>query len=247
MKFLDKVVIITGSSSGIGKATAFAFAKRGAKVVVTSRDKRACEQVAKEIRKKRGECLVVKCDVSRTKDINNLVKQTIKKFKKLDIIVNNAGVYLMKPLEKMTDADWNNVVDINLKGPFLLCRASLPYLKAGSSIVNIASVLGEVGEPTASAYCASKGGLITLTKSLALELANKKIRVNAIGPGPIKTPMLGNVEKDSKVKKAFLDWVPLGRFGRPEEIANAVLFLASDKASYITGACLFVDGGGLAQ
>lgn len=246
MRFKNKVVIVTGSSSGIGKSTAIAFAKEGAKVVICSRNKKACDETAKKI-KNHSQCLVVKCDVSKTNDVNNLVKQTIKKFKKLDIIVNNAGVYLMKPLEKMTDDDWNYVININLKGPFLLCRAALPYLKAGSSIVNIASVLGEVGEPTASAYCASKGGLITLTKSLALELAAKKIRVNAIGPGPIKTPMLANVEKDPKIKKAFLDWVPLQRFGKPEEIANAVLFLASDQASYVTGTCLFVDGGGLAQ
>ncbi len=247
MRFAGKVVIVTGSSRGIGKATALAFAREGAKVVITSRNKRDCEQTAREVENAGGKCIVSACDVSKEKDVNNLVKQTLKAFGKIDIVVNNAGVFAMKPIEKMTLDEWEEIIHINLRGPFLVCRATVPHLKKGAAIVNVASVLGVVGEPTGTAYCASKGGLITFTKALALELAPRNIRVNAIGPGPIKTQMLANVEKDPKLKKAFLEWVPLGRFGEPEEIAKAILFLASDDASYVTGHCLFADGGGLAQ
>lgn len=247
MRFKGKVVIITGSGRGIGRATALAFAREGARIVVNSRNKRECEQTAREIENAGGECMVFCADVRKEKEVGQLVKQTLKAFGKIDVVVNNAGVFAMKPIENMTEQNWDEIVDINLKGPFLLCKAAVPHLRKGAAIVNVASVLGEVGEPTGTAYCASKGGLITFTKALALELAPRNIRVNAIGPGPIKTQMLANVEKDPKLKKAFLDWVPLGRFGLPEEIAQAILFLASNDASYITGHCLFADGGGLAQ
>ena len=247
MRFKNKVVIITGSSRGIGKATALAFVREGAKVVITSRNKRECEQAAREVENAGGECIVYACDVSKAKDVNNLVKQTLKAFGRIDILVNNAGVFLVKPIQEMTEKDWDTVLDINLKGPFLLSKAVMPHLKSGSAIVNISSVLGEVGDPRTTAYCASKGGLITFTKALALELAPRNIRVNAIGPGPIKTQMLAEAEKNPQYKKELLEWVPLHRMGEPAEIANAILFLASDDASYITGHCLFVDGGGLAQ
>lgn len=246
MRFKNKVVIVTGSSRGIGKATALAFAREGAKVVITSRNKRDCEQTAREVADAGGECIVYACDVSKVKDVNNMVKQTLKAFGKIDILVNNAGVFALKPIENVTEQDWDYTIDINLKGPFLLSKAVVPHLKPGASIVNIASVLGKVGAPTATAYCASKGGLITFTKALALELAPRNIRVNAIAPGPIKTAMLQGIE-DPETKKEFLEWVPLGRFGEPEDIAQAVLFLASDESTYVTGHTLVVDGGGTAH
>ncbi len=247
MRFKGKVVIVTGSSRGIGKATALAFSREGANVVITSRKKKDCDEVVREINDSGRTCLAVACDVSKSSDIGNLVKQTLRKFGKIDIIVNNAGIFWMKPIESITEKDWEEMIHINLKGPFLLCRAVSRHLKKGAAIVNIASVLGQVGSEMATAYCAAKGGLITFTKSLALELAPRNIRVNAVAPGPIKTAMLAGLDKDPKAKKEFLEWVPLGRFGEPEEIANAVLFLASDEASYVTGHVLVVDGGGTAQ
>ncbi len=247
MRFKGKVVIVTGSSRGIGKATALAFAREGAKVVITSRKKKDCDAVVKEINNSGRTCLAVACDVSKEKDVNNLVKETLKKFGRIDIVVNNAGIYKGGPIDKLPEQTWDEVIDINLKGPFLLCRCAVPHLKSGASIINISSVLGDVGDEETTAYCASKGGLITFTKALALELAPQKIRVNAVGPGPIKTAMLAIIENDLKLKQEFLNKVPLHRFGEPEEVAHAVLFLASQEASYITGACLFVDGGWLAR
>jgi NAD(P)-dependent dehydrogenase (short-subunit alcohol dehydrogenase family) len=245
MRFKGKVVIVTGSSSGIGKATALAFAREGAKIVVTGRDKRKCEQAAHEVVNAGGECIVFCADVSKAKEVSQLVRQTVKAFGRIDILVNNAGIYKGAPTDKMTEQLWDEVIDINLKGPFLLSKAVIPHLKPGAAIVNIASVLGEVGGAGDAAYCASKGGIILFTKALALELAPKNIRVNAIGPGPIKTPMLLTLPKN--VQEEFRKLVPLGRFGESEEVAKAVLFLASGDASYVTGTTLFVDGGFLAQ
>lgn len=244
MRFAGRVVIVTGSSRGIGKAIALAFAREGAKVVITSRNGKDCDRVAREINNSGSACLSVACDVSRARDVDNLVRQTIKKFGRIDVVVNNAGVYKTTPISTATEADWDYNIDINLKGPFLLCRAAVPHLKKGSSIVNIASVIGEVGVAGAAAYCASKGGLITFTKALALELASRGIRVNAVCPGPIQTAMLGNLTRSEQ--KWFLDRVPLRRIGKPEEVAKAVLFLAGD-ATFTTGSCVFVDGGWIAQ
>ena len=245
MRFKGKVAIITGSSSGIGKATALAFAREGAKIVITSRDKRKCEQASREVENAGGECIVFAGDVSKAKDVSQLVKQTLRAFGKIDILINNAGIFGGKPVDKMSEQDWDDMLDTNLKGPFLLCNKVVPHLKPGAAIVNIASVLGQVGGDSVTAYCASKGGLITFTKALALELASKNIRVNAIGPGPIDTPMLAHLDKATQ--EEFRKLVPLGRFGKPEEVAKAILFLASNDASYITGHTLFVDGGFLAQ
>jgi 3-oxoacyl-[acyl-carrier protein] reductase len=243
MRFKNKVVIVTGSSRGIGKATALAFAREGAKVVITSRKQKDCDAAAKEIG---SACLAAACDVSKAKDIDNLVKQTLKRFSRIDVVVNNAGILNIKSITDTTEKDWSETIDINLKGQFLLCKAVAQHLKSGAAIVNISSVLGETGAEDVSAYCASKGGVIALTKALAIEFAPKNIRVNAIAPGPIRTAMLAPIEQDPQLKKEVLNWVPLHRFGEPEEVAKAVLFLASDDASYITGHVLNVDGGTLA-
>jgi NAD(P)-dependent dehydrogenase (short-subunit alcohol dehydrogenase family) len=245
MRFRNKVAIITGSSSGIGRATALAFVREGGKVVITSRNKRSCEQVAKEVENAGGECIVWAGDISNEKDVSQLVKATLKAFGKIDILVNNAGIFWMKPIEKMSLDDWEQMIHTNLRGAFLLCKYAVPHLKSGAAIVNVASVLGTVGAPTATAYCASKGGLIMFTKALALELAPRNIRVNAVNPGPIETPMTAGLSKADR--KEFTDFVPLGRFGQPGEVANAILFLASGEASYVNGSCVFVDGGGTAH
>lgn len=241
MRFQNKVVIVTGSSRGIGEAAARAFAEEGAQVVITSSHIKDCKRVAQEIGG-----FAVECDVSKPRHCEYLVRQVVKKFGRIDVLVNNAGVFQNVRVEDMSEKEWDRVVNINLKGPFLLSKVVIPHLKNGATIVNVASVLGLIADPRTGAYSASKGGLIQLTKVLALELAERGIRVNAVAPGPINTAMLGGI-KDPAVKKEFLDWVPLRRVGEPVEIAKAILFLASDDASFITGHCLVADGGGTAQ
>lgn len=177
--------------------------------------------------------------------MKDLVQKTVKEWGRVDVVVNNAGIYWKKALTKTSEKDWDLMLGVNLKGPFLLCKHAIPHMKKGASIINVSSVLGKVGMPGATAYCAAKGGLITFTKALALELANKNVRVNAIAPGPIATPML--LELSRKEQQEYKESVPLKRSGKPEEVANAILFLASNQASYITGETLFVDGGRASQ
>lgn len=248
----DKVVIITGAKQGMGKADALAFAKSGAKVVVTDISQEGCQLVVDEIEKGGGEGLAVKCDVINKKEIEGVVKKTLEKFGRVDILVNNAGICQFKPFLEMTEEDWERTLDINLKGYFLCAQAvgkEMVRQKSGV-IVNIASVvMGQMGKGMAglSHYSAAKGGIAALTKTLAIELAPSNIRVNAIAPGAIDTPMASSVKTDPKVLEGTLAMIPLHRMGRPEEIANTVLFLASDASSYITGSIVVVDGGWLAM
>lgn len=250
MRLRNKVTIVTGSRRGIGRAIALEMAKEGADVVVTDVDGVECKKVCQEIEHLGRKALAVPCDVSKRKDVENLIKKTLTQFGRIDILVNNAGVYRAIPFLEMKEHDWETIININLKGAYLCSQAALKEMvrrKTQGSIVNIASIAGEVGFANSAAYCASKGGMITLTKELALEFAANGIRVNAVGPGPIRTPMTKFISEDPKVLKAILAGVPMGRMGEPEEIAKAVVFLASDDASYITGHCLFADGGELAQ
>lgn len=178
-----------------------------------------------------------------------MVTETINKFGKIDILVNNAGIFIQKPLVETTEADWDKVLDVNLKGTFLCAKRTVQeMLKQGKGkIINIASVAGQVGYADSSAYCASKGGVINLTRELALELAPKNINVNAIGPGSIETPMTREMLADPAIKQMLLGATPFGRVGQPEDIANAALFLASDESDFVNGITLFVDGGWLTQ
>lgn len=246
-----KVVIITGGRRGMGKADAILFAKNGAKVVVADIAQEECQQVVDEIEKNGGEGLALKCNVTNEKEVKEMVEKTIEKFGKIDILVNNAGICEFKPFLELTEEEWNKTLDINLKGYFLCAKAAAKEMakQKSGAIVNIASVvMGQIGMGMAGLahYSASKGGIAALTKTLALELAPYNIRVNAIAPGAIDTPMAASAKADPKMLEQTLAMIPLHRMGKPEEIANTVLFLTSDASSYITGSIIVVDGGWLA-
>ena len=247
-----KVAIITGARRGMGKADALAFAKNGAKVVVSDISQEECELVVDEIKKNGGEGLAVKCDVTNEKETEEMVKKTVDKFGKVDILVNNAGICEFKPFLELTEEEWDKTLDINLKGYFLCAQAVAKEMVKQKSgvIINIASVvMGQMGIGMAGLahYSASKGGIAALTKTLALEFAPYNIRVNAIAPGAIDTPMATSTKADPKVLEATLAMIPLHRMGKPEEIANTALFLSSNASSYITGSIVVVDGGWLSM
>ena len=241
-----KVAIITGAASGIGEATAKLFASEGASVVVSDISEDKGMKVVYDIKKAGGKAIFVKSDTSKPDDHERLVKETVKEFGKLDIAVNNAGIGGASATTGEYPIDsWQKVIDINLSGVFYGMRYQLPEMvKSGSgSIINIASILGQVGFEKSPAYVASKHGVVGLTKGAALEYAKDKVRVNSIGPGFIYTGLV-NEETMGKEALEFLEQKhALGRLGKPEEVAEMILFLASDKASFITGAYYPVDGG----
>jgi len=248
----NKVAIVTGARRGMGKSHALLLAKAGAKVLLADVSQEECQSVADEIIKSGGQALAVKCDVSKKDEVEKMVKTAIDEWGKLDILVNNAGICQFKPFLEMTEEEWDRTIDINLKGYFLCAQAAAKEMSKQKSgaIVNIASVvMGQIGKGMAglSHYSASKGGIAALTKTLALELASCNIRVNAIAPGAIDTPMVAATKDDPKILEQVLAVVPLHRMGKPEEVSNAVLFLASDDSSYITGSIVVVDGGWLAN
>ena len=247
MDLKNKVAIITGSRRGIGKAIALALAKAGANIVVSDINLDDCNKLVEEIKAINGNALAVKTDVSNPEDVSQMINLTTEKFGKVDILVNNAGIYMQKSLTDVTEQDFDRTLDINLKGVFLCSKAVVPeMIKQGKGkIINIASIAGQVGFANSSAYCASKGAIINITRELALELAQYKINVNAIGPGVIETDMTKDLLEDKATKETLLANIPLSRIGKPEDIANAALFLASDNSDYITGITLFVDGGWL--
>ena len=249
----NKVALITGARRGMGKAHALALAKQGAKVVITDIDAGECQIVADEIKSGKGEAVCFKLDVSKKEEVDMVFNEIIKKFGRLDILVNNAGIFLPKPALEMSEEEWDRTLNINLKGEFLCAqRAAKEMAKnnppvGGGRIINIASIASGgvgIGFEGAAHYAASKGGIIGMTETLAIEFAPFGITVNAIAPGAIETPMIGAVTKEllSEIKLR----VPLKRIGRPEEVSAAVVFLASDEASYITGVTFYVDGGWLA-
>ena len=247
----DKVAIVTGARRGMGRTHALALAKAGAKVVVSDISEEDCQKVVKEIEKNKGEALAVKCDVTKKEEVEEMVKKAVEKFGKVDILVNNAGICQFKPFLELTEEEWDRTLNINLKGYFLCAQAAAKEMVKQKSgvIINIASVaMGQVGVgiPNIVHYCASKGGVVGMTEALAVELAPYNIRVNAISPGMIETPMIDLIKKDPKVAEAMLDRVPMKRVGKSEEVSNLVLFLASDKSSYMTGSTVVIDGGWLA-
>lgn len=247
MNLNGKVAIVTGSTRGIGKAIAVRFAKEGAKVVVNGvSDIKKCEDVVKEIKKFGGEAISILADVSKRADVEKMISETVKKFGRLDIIVNNAGILDMTEFLELKEETWDRILAVDLKGTFLCMQTAAKQMikqRKGGKIINIASIAGFVGFNRLAHYCAAKAGVVELTKEVAIELAPHKINVNAIAPGAIETDMTKDILADQQALKGFLGLIPLGRIGKPEDIAGAALFLASDDADYVTGATIIVDGG----
>jgi len=252
LRLKNKTAIITGAASGIGLSTTRLFAAEGAQVVMVDRPQQNPE-VRRTIEEYGDHVRFFQADVSCRVDNESMVRFAVDEFHALDILFNNAGVELLKAITETSDEEWDHVLDVNLRGVFLGCRAAVPVMKKVKRgvIVNTASQLGLVGLPNFSAYCASKGGVIAMTRALAVELAPYGIRVNCICPGAVETPMLEREIRLSKdpeeSRNEFIRAHPIGRLGRPEEIAQAALFLASDDSSFTTGSVLVVDGGFVAR
>lgn len=247
-----KVALVTGASSGIGRASALALAKQGTTVVVAARRMDRLTDLAKEIVSMGREALPVMTDVTKKETIAAAITKTVELYGRLDILVNNAGVAEFMPFLDMTEEAWDKTIDTNLKGYFLVAQAAAREMAKHTwgRIINIASIASGgvgVGFPSIAHYCASKGGVVAFTEALAIELAPMGILVNCIGPGVIETEMTEGLLKDPKQAEALLARAPLRRAGKPEEIAAAVVYLASEEASYTTGATLYVDGGWLAS
>jgi len=239
----DKVAIVTGASRGIGKSIALELARSGATVVASARNEELLTALVAEIEQAGGKALSVSGDVARSEDADRLIDAAVAAYGRVDILVNNAGITRDGLLLRMRDEDWDAVLDTNLKGAFVLTRAAAKVMtkQRYGRIINISSVVGEMGNAGQANYCASKAGLIGLTKSNARELAKRNVTVNAITPGFITTDMTD--ELPEKVRAELLAQIPLGRFGEAADIANAVLFLASEQSGYITGQVLGVNGG----
>ena len=245
-----KVAIVTGGTSGIGREAAVLFAKAGAKVVVAGRREAEGKETIDLIRAAGGEGLLVKTDVSRAADVLALVQKTVERFGRLDVAFNNAGIEgSWSPIAEQSEEDWDSTIDINLKGVWLCLKYEIQQMLkqgGGGAIVNMASVAGFIGSAGAATYCASKHGVMALTKSAALETARSGIRVNVVCPAVIETPMGERLWGAPEAKKFALGLHPIGRFGTPMEIAEAVVWMCSERASFVTGQSLVLDGGLLA-
>jgi NAD(P)-dependent dehydrogenase (short-subunit alcohol dehydrogenase family) len=248
MRLEGKTAIITGAGSGIGRETAFLFAREGAMIVVADVADEAGEGTVNQIKQAGSDAVFVHADVSRAKDVKNLVEVAQKNFGKLDIMMNNAGIFPDADGSVVDTAEeiWDQVMNINLKGVFLGCKYAIPALLAagGGSIINVASFVAIMGAAVPQiAYTASKGGVLAMTREIAVEFARKNIRANAVCPGPVDTPLLASILSDPAKRARRLVHIPTGRFCKPVEVANAALFLASDESSYINGTAFLVDGG----
>jgi 3-oxoacyl-[acyl-carrier protein] reductase len=239
----DRVAVVTGASRGIGKSIALLMAKNGAKIVASARNQELLDALVAEIKSFGGEAIAVAGDVSKTEAANNLIATAVESYGQVDILVNNAGITKDGLILRMKDEDWDSVLDINLKGAFICTRAAAKMMtkKRYGRIINISSVVGEMGNAGQANYCASKAGLIGLTKSNARELSKRNVTVNAVTPGYIATDMTDEIS--DKAKDELSAQIPLGRLGESEDVAEAVLFLASDRSKYITGQVLGVNGG----
>jgi NAD(P)-dependent dehydrogenase (short-subunit alcohol dehydrogenase family) len=245
-----KVALVTGGTSGIGRDTAILFAKAGAKVVVAGRREAEGKETVEQIRAAGGDGLFVKADVAKASDVEMLVQKTVDKFGRLDVAFNNAGIEgTWVPITEQSEEDWDRTMDINVKGVWLCLKYEIRQMLrqgSGGAIVNMASVAGLMGLAGAATYCASKHSVIGLTKSAALETARNAIRVNVVCPAVIETPMADRAYSEPGINKFVKGLHPVGRFGRPEEISEAVLWMCSDRASFMTGQSLVLDGGLLA-
>ena len=247
-----KKAIVTGSSRGIGRGIALALARQGTDVIINYRSsQKEAEAVVEEIRKIGRDSLAIQADVSRKSEVEKMVAETVEKFGKIDVLVNNAGIAVFKPFDQLTEEDWDQTLAINLKSQFLCIKAIAPIMEKQKwgRIINVASIASGgvgVGFLNLAHYCASKGGVVALTEELAMELASSGINVNAVAPGVIDTDMTADFKKDPKIIEGLMARILKKRLGRPEDIGAVVAFLASDEADYITGATLYVDGGWLA-
>ena len=243
MRLENKIAIVTGGSSGIGRASCVLFAKEGAKVVVTDINDKAGEGVVKTIKSNGGEGIFVHCDVTKEDQTRNLIAKAVEKYGRLDVLYNNAGIGMVKLLPEMTEQEWDRIFNINVKGAFLCSKYAIPQMKkqGRGAIVNTASNWGLIAYPHWPAYCATKGAVVMLTKALAIDHAPDNIRVNCVCPGNIDTPLLrAGIEAETSFEEASKT---MGRLAKPEEVAYVALFLASDESSYVTGSAVVVDNG----
>ena len=244
-----KVALITGGGTGIGRAIALAFAREGASVAVAGRRLEKLRQVINEVHKQDGAGLAMECDVSRARDVERAVKGTVERFGRVNVLVNNAGTLHVSTVEGISEEEWDRVMTVNVKGPFLMSRAVLPEFRkcGGGVIVNLGSVLGLVAVKDRAAYCASKGGVTMLTKAMALDHAHENIRVNCICPSIVETELVKRVfdqsEQGQALRKARVATIPLGRIGQPADVAEMAVFLASEESSWLTGTAIPLDGG----
>ena len=243
----NKVAIVTGASRGIGAATAVLFAKAGIRAVVINyiRDRVAAQQVAAECESFGAEAFPIRADVSRVAAVDRMIEKTVARFGQLDILVANAGIWKQAPIEKMTETEWDETIDINLKSIYACCHSAARVMiqKRRGTIILVSSTAGQRGEPFHSHYAASKGAIISMTKSLAAELGPRGITVNCVAPGWVATDMTEDALNDPKERRKIRELIPLGRVATPEEIAGPILFLASDLASHVNGEVLNVNGG----
>jgi NAD(P)-dependent dehydrogenase (short-subunit alcohol dehydrogenase family) len=249
-EFDGKVALVTGASSGIGRSTAILYAKYGAHVVVSDVDAHGGEETVEMINQAEGKAIFVRTDVSKFDECQSLVQQAVDRFGRLDFACNNAGIGgESNPIAEMSEEGWNRVISINLSGVFYCMHHEIKAMlqNGGGSIVNMASILGQVGFAGSSAYVSAKHGILGLTRTAALEYGKAGVRVNAVGPAFIVTPMIQGITADPTVEKMLVGAHPIGRLGKPEEVAELVIWLSSDKASFASGGYYPVDGGYLAQ
>jgi len=254
MRLKNKVAIITGAGSGQGRAAALIFSREGAKIAVSDWKPELGDETVTLVKKAGGEAIFIRTDVSESADVQNLVRTTVGTYGRIDILYNNAGVGFSSPLSmsdviNTPEADWDRVIAINLRSMYLTAKYGIPEMikSGGGSIINTASIAALIGSEAAHAYTAAKGGMVALSRALAVEFGPKNIRVNCICPGAIDTPMIAPVIDPLKKSGQPFMTSPIRRLGRPEDIANCALYLASDESSFVTGATLVVDGGYIAQ
>lgn len=248
MRLQDKSAVITGAASGIGRAIALKFVHEGAAVMAADLDGKAAMSLADEIEADGGSAIGIGADITKRAEIDVMVADAIERFGRIDVLVNNAGSRIIKPFLEHTEEDWRRMLDVNLTGHFLCCQAVIPHmLEAGSGrVINMASIASYVGRPNRAGYVAAKGGLLSLTRALAADMAGKNVTVNALAPGMIASPLNRDFAEDQVLGEAWKTENLAGRWGEPEDVAGVATFLASDDAGFITGETITVDGGSIA-